>query len=113
MGRPDALDEAPLPRGLEAVRGQRLAAVDEGELRRRAAHVEGEEIAAAVRRAEEGGGDARRRPGPTRASCTGARWASATWVSPAAGEHEQERRGDAETGELSGHHRQVVSGRVA
>src|SRR5437867_12221244 len=46
-----ALDEPFLTRGLEAVRGARLAAVDERELGGRAAHIEGEQIAAAARAA--------------------------------------------------------------
>jgi len=58
-----ALDEPFLARGLEAVRGERLAPVDERELGGGAAHVEREEVTAAVLAAEEGRGD-RPRGGP-------------------------------------------------
>jgi hypothetical protein len=108
-GQARALDEAPLARGLEAVRGQGLAAVHEGELRRRAAHVEGEEIAAAVRRAEEGGGDGA--GGRARLEHRdGGALGLGDVGEPAAREHEQERRGDAEPCQLSGHHREVLLG---
>src|SRR5215472_7658409 len=63
-GQATALDEAPLPCCLEAVGGERLAVVDQGELGGGAAHVEGEDAgggAIAIVAAEEGGGDGARR----------------------------------------------------
>src|SRR4030095_14967682 len=55
--QPAALDEAPLARRLEGIRGERLTVVHQRELRGGAAHVEGEHIPGAVRLAEEGGRD--------------------------------------------------------
>ena len=111
-GQAAALDEALLARGLEAVRGQRLAAVDERELGGGAAHVEGEEIAAAVRRAEEGGGE-RARGGARFEQRDGRALGLVDVGEPAAREHEQQRRGDAERGELSGQHARGSSARAA
>ena len=60
-GKPAALEEALLARRLEVIRRQRLSAVDERELGGRAAHVEGEQVAAGVLAAEERGRDGARR----------------------------------------------------
>ena len=77
-----ALDEALLARGLEAVGDRRLAVIDDAELGRGAAHVEGQHVRAAVGGAEMGARRARRRPGPTSSSCTGVRLASSMLVRP-------------------------------
>jgi hypothetical protein len=54
-GQAAALDEAALARDLEAVGDRGLAVVDDAELGRGAAHVEGQHMRAAVARAEMGG----------------------------------------------------------
>ena len=107
--QPAALDEALLPRRLEAVGGERLAAVDQGELGGGAAHVEGEQIAAAVGAAEEGGGErARGRP---RLEHLHRRALGLGHVRQAAArEHEQERRRDAALGEPARHALEVLLG---
>ena len=109
-GQPAALDEAPLPRGLEAVGGERLAPVHQRELGGGAAHVEGEHVAArAVRPAEEGGRDGAR--GRARLQHLHRDALRLLHVGePAAREHQQERRRDAQLRHAPGHQGEVLLG---
>ena len=106
-GQPAALDEAPLPRGLEAVGGERLAAVHHRELGGGPAHVEGQHLAIAVGLAEEGGRDGA--GGGARLQHLHRHPLGLLHVGePAAREHQQERRGDAQLRHAPGHQREVL-----
>src|SRR5262249_60732741 len=96
-GQATALDKAPLPCCLEAVGGERLAVVDQGELGGGAAHVEGEDAgggAIAIVAAEEGGGDGARR-GAWLEHLPGRRLGLRHGGEAAAREHEEEGGGGA------------------
>ncbi len=94
-----ALGEPLLARRLEMIGDQRFAAVDDGELRRRAAHVEGQHVAAGILRAEPGGGEcAGCRPGFEKLHRYALRLAQIGEA--AVGDHHQQRRRDAPPGQL-------------
>ena len=106
--QPAALHETLLPRGLERVRGERLAAVHERELGGRAPHVEREQVAAAVLAAEERGGQ--RAGGRARLEHLDRRPLGLGDVGEtAAREHQEQRRGDAETGHPPGHRVEILA----
>ena len=93
------LHEALLARRLEAVCDQRLAAVDETELRRRTAHVEGEHTLLAGVAAEPGAGEgAGSRPGFQQLDGGALRLLDVGEA--AVREHQEEGRLDAEAGDL-------------
>ena len=108
-GQPAALDEPPLPGRLEAVGDEGLTSVDQGELGRGAAHVEGEKISPAVLATEEGGSDGARGGARLEHLHRGA-LRLADVGEPTAREHEEQRRGNAQLGHALRHQLEIALG---
>src|SRR5262249_10698002 len=109
-GQSAALDEAPLARRLEAVRGERLAIIDEGELGRGPPHAEGGDArryAAALVATEESGGDGAR--GRPRLEHLHGRALRLRYVGEAAArEHEEEGGGNSPLRHALGHQLEIA-----